>query len=99
MVLPGPTDTGREIAKRIKPDAATAFMKKAYLLRCAFFLRQPKVAKRDVDTMLEKIRDGSQGMIAKVILGFVILTFALAGVGSYLGNTSEVHSCCRSQRR
>ncbi len=40
--------------------------------------------------MLEKIRDGSQGMIAKVILGFVILTFALAGVGSYLGNTSEV---------
>lgn len=40
--------------------------------------------------MLEKIRDGSQGMIAKVILGFVILTFALAGVGSYLGNSSEV---------
>ena len=40
--------------------------------------------------MLEKIREGSQGMIAKVILGFVILTFALAGVGSYLGNTSEV---------
>lgn len=40
--------------------------------------------------MLEKIRDGSQGMIAKVILGFVILTFALAGVGSYLGNTTEV---------
>jgi len=40
--------------------------------------------------MLEKIREGSQGMIAKVILGFVILTFALAGVGSYLGNSSEV---------
>ncbi|EGM77858.1 parvulin-like peptidyl-prolyl isomerase [Rheinheimera sp. A13L] len=40
--------------------------------------------------MLEKIREGSQGMIAKVILGFVILTFALAGVGSYLGNTSEM---------
>ncbi|WP_419571841.1 SurA N-terminal domain-containing protein [Rheinheimera sp.] len=39
--------------------------------------------------MLEKIREGSQGMIAKVILGFVILTFALAGVGSYLGNTKE----------
>lgn len=40
--------------------------------------------------MLEKIREGSQGMIAKVILGFVILTFALAGVGSYLGNSSEL---------
>ena len=55
-----------------------------------FFFKTTKVAKRDIDTMLEKIRDGSQGMIAKVILGFVILTFALAGVGSYLGNTSEV---------
>jgi peptidyl-prolyl cis-trans isomerase D len=40
--------------------------------------------------MLEKIREGSQGMIAKVILGFVILTFALAGVGSYLGNANEM---------
>jgi len=39
--------------------------------------------------MLEKIREGSQGMIAKVILGFVIVTFALAGVSSYLGNTAE----------
>jgi peptidyl-prolyl cis-trans isomerase D len=38
--------------------------------------------------MLEKIREGSQGFTAKVILGTVILTFALAGIGSYLGNTS-----------
>jgi peptidyl-prolyl cis-trans isomerase D len=38
--------------------------------------------------MLEKIRDGSQGWIAKTILGIVILTFALAGIGSYLGNSS-----------
>ena len=33
--------------------------------------------------MLEKIREGSQGITAKVILGLVILTFALAGLGSY----------------
>ena len=33
--------------------------------------------------MLENIRENSQGMIAKVILGFVILTFAFAGIGSY----------------
>jgi peptidyl-prolyl cis-trans isomerase D len=33
--------------------------------------------------MLEKIREGSQGWIAKSILGLVILTFALAGIGSY----------------
>lgn len=38
--------------------------------------------------MLEKIREGSQGWIAQTILGIVILAFALAGVGSYLGNTS-----------
>ena len=33
--------------------------------------------------MLENIRENSQGMIAKIILGFVILTFAFAGIGSY----------------
>jgi peptidyl-prolyl cis-trans isomerase D len=33
--------------------------------------------------MLERIREGSQGPVAKIILGAVILTFALAGVGSY----------------
>jgi peptidyl-prolyl cis-trans isomerase D len=33
--------------------------------------------------MLDNIRENSQGTIAKVILGFVILTFAIAGVGSY----------------
>jgi len=33
--------------------------------------------------MLENIREGSQGWIAKSILGLVILTFALAGIGSY----------------
>ncbi|NRA82915.1 MAG: SurA N-terminal domain-containing protein [Gammaproteobacteria bacterium] len=40
--------------------------------------------------MLEKIRDGSQGIVAKSILGVVILSFALAGIGSYLGSSSEV---------
>ncbi len=33
--------------------------------------------------MLEDIRESSQGMIAKVILGLIILTFAVAGIGSY----------------
>ncbi|WDE00881.1 SurA N-terminal domain-containing protein [Thalassomonas actiniarum] len=33
--------------------------------------------------MLESIRESSQGTIAKVILGFIILTFAVAGIGSY----------------
>ena len=33
--------------------------------------------------MLENIRDNSQGIVAKSILGFIILTFAVAGIGSY----------------
>ena len=40
--------------------------------------------------MLEKIRDGSQGLIAKGILVLVILSFAFAGVSSYLGSTTDV---------
>ncbi|MFV0596991.1 peptidylprolyl isomerase [Shewanella sp.] len=39
--------------------------------------------------MLEKIRDGSQGVIAKGILVLVILSFAFAGVSSYLGSTTD----------
>lgn len=39
--------------------------------------------------MLERIREGSQGLTAKIILGLVILTFALAGVGSYLSAPTE----------
>lgn len=39
--------------------------------------------------MLERIREGSQGLIAQVIIGLVILTFALAGVGSYLTASSD----------
>ncbi|GAB3022305.1 SurA N-terminal domain-containing protein [Bowmanella dokdonensis] len=39
--------------------------------------------------MLERIREGSQGFWAKAILGLVILTFALAGVGSYLNAKSD----------
>jgi peptidyl-prolyl cis-trans isomerase D len=39
--------------------------------------------------MLEKIREGSQGPIAKIVLGAVILSFALAGIGGYLGQTPE----------
>lgn len=37
--------------------------------------------------MLENIRESSQGMTAKIILGLVILTFALAGIGSYTNST------------
>jgi len=40
--------------------------------------------------MLEQIREGSQGVVAKTILVVVILSFALAGIGSYLGSSSEV---------
>ena len=37
--------------------------------------------------MLEKIREGSQGVTAKIILGAIIVTFALTGVGSYINST------------
>ncbi len=36
--------------------------------------------------MLERIREGSSGVTAKVILGLVIATFIFAGVGSYTNN-------------
>ncbi|WP_017446183.1 SurA N-terminal domain-containing protein [Gayadomonas joobiniege] len=39
--------------------------------------------------MLERIREGSQGPVAKVILILVIFSFALAGVGSYINSGSE----------
>ena len=39
--------------------------------------------------MLEKIREGSQGLIIKIVLGAVILSFALAGIGSYIGRPVE----------
>jgi len=40
--------------------------------------------------MLEKIREGSQGIIAKTILVLVIFSFAFAGVSSYLGSSTGV---------
>jgi peptidyl-prolyl cis-trans isomerase D len=39
--------------------------------------------------MLERIREGSQGIVAKSILGLVILTFAISGIGSYISNQAE----------
>jgi len=39
--------------------------------------------------MLEKFREGAQGPAAKIILGVVILSFALAGIGSYLGRPTD----------
>lgn len=38
--------------------------------------------------MLERMREGSQGVTAKVILIVIILSFALAGVGGYLGSSN-----------
>ncbi|MDN2662353.1 peptidylprolyl isomerase [Psychromonas sp. 14N.309.X.WAT.B.A12] len=38
--------------------------------------------------MLERMREGSQGVVAKSILIVIILSFALAGVSSYLGTSS-----------
>ncbi len=40
--------------------------------------------------MLEKIRDGSQSWIAKGILVLVILSFAFAGISSYLGSSTAI---------
>lgn len=39
--------------------------------------------------MLDKLREGAQGTVAKVILGLIILSFALAGVGSYLNGPAR----------
>ncbi|NVK25302.1 MAG: SurA N-terminal domain-containing protein [Gammaproteobacteria bacterium] len=39
--------------------------------------------------MLERIREGSQGIVAKSILGLVILTFAISGIGSYISNQAD----------
>lgn len=39
--------------------------------------------------MLERIREGSQGIVAKSILGLVILTFAISGIGSYIGSQAD----------
>lgn len=39
--------------------------------------------------MLEKIREGSQGITAMVILGLVILSFVFAGVGGYIGSSGD----------
>lgn len=41
--------------------------------------------------MLEKIREGSQGPIVKVILGVIIVAFALTGVNAYLGGSADVY--------
>ncbi|GHB61683.1 peptidylprolyl isomerase [Psychrosphaera saromensis] len=39
--------------------------------------------------MLERIREGSQGIVAKSILGLVILTFAVSGIGSYINSQTD----------
>ena len=39
--------------------------------------------------MLERIREGSQGPWAMIIIGLVVLSFVFAGVGSYLNSSGE----------
>lgn len=39
--------------------------------------------------MLERIREGSQGVAAKTVLGLVILTFAISGIGSYINSQAD----------
>ncbi|RUO43839.1 peptidylprolyl isomerase [Aliidiomarina taiwanensis] len=41
--------------------------------------------------MLEKIREGSQGPIVKIILSVIIIAFALTGVNAYLGGNADVY--------
>ena len=41
--------------------------------------------------MLERIREGAQGPIVKVILGIIILAFALTGVNAYLGGSTDTY--------
>lgn len=40
--------------------------------------------------MLERIREGSQGFWAIVVLGLVILSFLFAGIGGYMNSASDV---------
>lgn len=40
--------------------------------------------------MLEKMREGATGIFAKVVLGLVILSFAFAGVGSYINAGNDI---------
>ena len=40
--------------------------------------------------MLERIREGSQGVLAMTILGLVVLSFVFAGVGSYINSSSDI---------
>ncbi len=54
-----------------------------------FFFKPAIAAIRDLVSMLEKIREGSQGVIAQVILGLVILTFAVSGVSSYFNSSAD----------
>lgn len=41
--------------------------------------------------MLDRIREGSKGPVAKIILFLIILTFALTGVSGYLGGGADDH--------
>lgn len=41
--------------------------------------------------MLDRIREGSKGPVAKVILFLIIITFALTGVSGYLGGGADDH--------
>jgi peptidyl-prolyl cis-trans isomerase D len=53
------------------------------------FFFEPAFHRKSNSSMLEKIREGSQGIIAQVVLGLVILTFAVSGVSSYFTNQAD----------
>jgi len=39
--------------------------------------------------MLQDIRDNMQGVIAKIIIGLIVITFALFGIDSIFGGVTE----------
>jgi len=48
--------------------------------------------------MLENIRESSQGLTAKIILGLIILTFAVAGIGSYTNSVDTSVATVNGQK-
>ena len=41
--------------------------------------------------LMDKLREGAQGRVAKIIFWLIILSFALAGVGSYLNSPVDTN--------
>lgn len=41
--------------------------------------------------LMDKLREGAQGRVAKIIFWLIILSFSLAGVGSYLNRPADTN--------